>query len=939
MRPSRLLIFALLSLLFAAYHGQCLAQTLDLNSALPFDSNVRTGKLPNGLTYYVRHNNEPEHRSELRLVINAGSVLEDDDQQGLAHLNEHMCFNGTVKFPHNSLESFLEEHGARFGADLNASTGFDQTIYKETLPTDQGAVLDSGLDILNEWAHNVTFDSAEVEKERGVVGEEWRMGRGAFERIYNEQAPIIFAGSQYGKRSPIGLKPIIDTAHRSTVIRFYHDWYRPDLMAVIAVGDFDAAQMEQKIKAMFTPLTNPANERPRTEYKIPPHMETLVAVNTDKEMPQTVFSMMFERAATDEITVADYRKDLVTGLYDEMLNARIQEAIQKNEAPFTYGGVNDGAFLGHLRSFSIFALLRQDSVQAGVSAILGQVYRAKQTGFTASELNRAKKSLLSKMEKSWQERNKTKSTNFVSEYVRNFTMKEPAPGIDYEYALYKKYVPGVSLEEVNALSPKLMENASPVMTFEGPESKDYTPPTKEELLAALDHAQSEHFAAYDDKTSDAPLLAKAPVPGKIVNEKKLPSIGVTVWTLSNGARVVVKPTNFKDDEILFHATAPGGSSTAPDAEYESAQNGDNIVENSGLSQFDAPTLQKMLAGKEVNVSPEVTMLKQELDGHSTKKDLETMFQLTYLYMTAPRYDSTAAASWLVRTKSEIQNLRKMPEITYSDSLTNILSQNHYRARPETVELLNEIDPAKAYDYYKKFYGDAGGFTFFFVGNIDLKTLRPLVEAYLASLPSTSHHSTWHDVGIHPPKGELVKNVYGGTEPKSIVTMVYTGHKTFSRKNRFRLSAMAQAFQIKLREDIREDKSGVYYVRVSPSFQKYPRDEYRITINFGCNPARVEELVGEVRKQIDTLTSKPIEETYVERVHKIMANELEVNLKENKYWMSELEDAFWNDLDPAEITESSGMIDSITPNGVFETAKEYLNPTNCVQVVLYPEKKS
>ncbi len=553
----RLFFFALLSMLLPLVTSAQTPST-DLNTPLPFDPNVRTGKLPNGLTYYIRHNGKPEHRAELRLAVHAGSVLEDDDQQGLAHLNEHMSFNGTVKYPHNTLESFLEEHGARFGADLNAYTSFDETVYKESLPTDQGTVLDSGIDILCEWAHNNTFDSVEVEKERGVVGEEWRMGLGAFKRIQDKQFPIILAGSQYAKRITIGLKPVIDTAHQSTIKRFYHDWYRPDLMAVVVVGDFDVDQVEKKIKALFTPLKNPPNERPRTEFPIPPHADTYVAVNTDPEMPLTVFSMEFERPGADEVTVADYRyNNLVTGLYDEMLNARIQEAIEKGEAPLTQAGVQDGAFLGHLKAFSIFALLSQDSVDAGITAVLSQVFRAEKTGFTPGELERAKKSMLSAMEKQWEERDKTKNINFAEEYIRNFLNKEPSPGIDYEYDLYKKYVDGVTLEEVNALSPKLMENASPVMTFEGPESKDYSPPTKEELLAILDKVRSEHFEAYEDKTSNAPLIASAPKSGTIVNERKLASIGVTVWQLSNGARVILKPTDFKDDEILFHAVAPG----------------------------------------------------------------------------------------------------------------------------------------------------------------------------------------------------------------------------------------------------------------------------------------------------------------------------------------------------------------------------------------------
>ncbi len=938
MKSPRPLLVALFFILFPLVsNGQ--STSTNLSTSLPFDPQVRTGTLPNGLKYYIRHNGKPEHRAELRLVVHAGSVLEDDDQQGLAHLNEHMCFNGTIKYPHNTLESFLEEHGARFGADLNASTSFDETIYKETLPTDQGAVLDSGLDILAEWAHNVTFDSIEVQKERGVVGEEWRLGRGAFERIYNKQAPVIFAGSEYAKRNPIGLKPIIDTAHRSTIMRFYHDWYRPDLMAVIVVGDFDAAQMEEKVKALFTPLTNPPNERPRTQFPIPSHAETFVATNVDKEMPQTIFSMLFERPAQDEVTVGDYRTHMMIALYNEMLNARIEEAIQKGEAPFAYAGAQDGNFLGRQRAFTMFALLRQDSVDAGISALLGEVYRARQGGFGPGELERAKKTLMSKVERQWQERSKTKSADFVREYISNFTDNEPSPGIDYEYDLYKQYLNSISLDEVNALTPKLLDHASPVMTFEGPETSGFTPPSKEELLGLLDKAQHEHFAAYNDKTSNEPLLAKTPKAGTIVNEQTIPSIGVTIWTLSNGARVVLKPTDFKDDEILFHATAPGGSSIAPDAEFRSAEVGDNVVENSGIGDFDKTTLKKMLAGKEVEVTPFIYSLQQGLDGHSTKKDLVSLFQLSHLYMTQPRYDSVAAAAFVERQKAVLQNMHKMPEVTYYDSLQVTMAQHHIREQPETAETMSEVNSPKAYEYYKELFSDASGFTFFFVGNIDLKTIRPLVEQYLASLPSSENHVAWRDVGIQPPKGVVVKNVYSGSEPKSIVSMIYTGHKKFSREDRFRLSAMAQAFGIKLREDIREDKSGVYYVRVQPTFTKYPHDEYEITINFGCSPARVDELVAEVRRQLDTLTSQPMEQTYIDRVHNILANELQVNLKENKYWMQELQDAFWNGLDPAAIADRGTLIQGITPQSVFETAKEYFDPANYVQVVLYPEKKS
>jgi len=907
----------------------------DLNSPLPFDKNVRTGKLPNGLTYYIRHNNTPEHRAELRLVIHAGSILEDDDQQGLAHLNEHMCFNGTVKYPHNTLGSFLELHGARFGADLNASTSFDETIYKETLPTDQGAVLDSGVDILLEWAHNVTFDSIELEKERGVVGEEWRLGRGASERISKQQAPVLFYGSQYAHRSPIGLKPVIDTSHQSTVKRFYHDWYRPDLMAVVVVGDFDADKMEQKVKTLFTPLTNPANERPRTEFPIPPHQETLATVNTDKEMTQTIFRMLYKRPSTDATTVADYRKEIVTALYNQMLNDRIQELVQNGKAAFAFAGAGDSRFLGNLQAFSIFAALRQDSIAAGIAGVLREVYRAEKTGFGAGELERAKKTLMSQIEKDYAERDKTKSANYVREYIGNFTQKEASPGIEYEYELYKRYIPGVTIEEVNALSPELLDHASRVMALSGPESKDITLPSKEDLLNILASVQNEKLAAYEDNASNAQLMAMLPTPGKIVEEKKIEGIGVTEWKLSNGARVILRPTDFKDDEILFHAVAPGGSSNASDADYMSANNADNVVENSGLAAFDATTLKKMLAGKEVSVSPFISSLQQGLEGHSTKKDLETMLQLANLYVTAPRFDSVASASFLNRTRSLLLNRSKQPESAFSDTLQVTMSQYSYRGRPMSAALLDEVSLAKGFEFYKRLFHDASGFTFYFVGNIDPSSLKPLVEKYLASLPSSDQHLKWKDLGVRPPPGVIVKKVYKGTEPKSRVSIIFTGDKKFSQENKFKLSAMAQAFSIILREDLREDKSGVYSIGARGSLDKYPHDQYSINISFGCDPARVDELVAEVMKQVDTLTSKPMEATYIDRVKKILSNELQTNLRENSYWMSSLQDDDWNGIDLATITQGNELINALTPQSLFETATQYFN--NYVEVELFPEQ--
>ncbi len=916
------------------------AQTasLELNSTIPLDPQVRTGKLANGLTYYVRHNAKPEHRAELRLIVHAGSILENDNQRGLAHFNEHMAFNGTKRYPKNDLESFLESHGARFGADLNASTSFDETIYKLTLPTDQGPILDSGLEILNEWAHYVTYDSVEMEKERGVVGEEWRMGRGAQERIMNEQLPIILHGSKYAERLPIGKKPVLDTAHLSYLTSFYHDWYRPDLMAVIAVGDFDATKMEEAIKTMFAPLSNPDHERPLEVFPVPPHSETLVTISTDKETPQTLFTMYLKRPHTEISSVADFKHRLSIALYNDMVNSRIEELLQKGAATFSYAGTSDSRFLGNVQVYSTTVLLPQDSIEKGIRTALREVYRAKQNGFAVSELERAKKSLMSSMEKRWKEKGKTESGNFVREYTNLFLHHQPAPGLDYEHALYAKYLPLITVNEVNALSHELMENTSRVLAFAAPDSKEIHVPTKEQLLSIVEGVEKEHLAPYVDMATNEPLMKSAPKPGKIIGEEKHSDLGLTIWKLSNGARVIVKPTEFKDDEILFHATSSGGSSVAPDSDYVSADNANDIVENSGLADFDATTLTKMLAGKEVEVSPYINSLQQGFNGHSTKSDLETMMQLAHLSIAKPRYDSVACASYLARMYSFLENRSKEPEAAFQDTLEVTLAQHNYRSRPFTADVLKEVNPQKAFTYYKRLFGDAGAYTYYFVGNVELASLKPLVEKYLASLPSLAHHEFWTDNGIRPPKGVIVKNVEKGSAPKSIVEMVFSGDAPFSRENRFQLGAMAQAFEIKLREDIREDKSGVYYVSVRPSLERYPIESYRITIQFGCDPTRVNELVAEVMKQIDTLTSSQMAPTYIERVKKIQANEYETNLTRNNYWMGKLQDVYWNEIQPTTILKANDLIDAFTPKQALETAKRYFNKQNYVQVVLYPEKK-
>ncbi len=928
----------LLTLLLSS-SGVLFAQGTSENTVLPVDPLVITGKLPNGLTYYIRHNAKPEQRVSVRLAVKAGSILENDDQQGLAHLTEHMAFNGTKKYPKNDLVSLLESNGIRFGAHLNAYTSFDETVYMLELPTNKGDVLHKGIEVLSEWAHNVTFDSIEIDKERGVVGEEWRLGLGADQRIEKKELPILLKGSHYADRLPIGMKPVIDTAHYETLRSFYRDWYRPDLMAIAITGDIDPQQMLSEVTSLFGSMQNPVNERSRTQYDVPAHSEPYVSVQTDKELQYAQFQLEHSWPETQTKTIKDYRRDLMHGLCDQMFNARMSEIQQTTNPPYVRVGSYEGRGLGHTHSYNVYAVLKPDSLLQGVHAALRELYRVKDQGFSQSELDRAKKGLLTASENQYNERDKTNSNQLVGEYVRNFLTNEPIPGITYEYELAKQYVPTISLEEINTHVRERLNDGSVTMSLSAPATDSIHVPSTQELLAVLATVQQEKTTKFVDKSTNEPLVAKLPTPGKIVSEKEIPSIGAIEWKLSNGATVILKPTNFKADEILFGAQGSGGFSLAPDATLTSAQFATNIVDPSGVGKFEPVTLSKMLAGKTVNVGMYISPLGEGVRGNSTAKDLETMFQLTYLRFTQPRIDSNAIRAMLTQIRSFLQNRDRNPTTAFQDTLAATMTQYSPRRKPLTLAVLDKIDPPTSLAFYKQSFKDAGGFTFYLIGNFEPRTVRPYVEQYIASLPASAIHKTWVDEHINTPLGIIEKKVYKGIEPKSSVNVTITGPFEWSLKNRFDIQELAEVLNIKLREDLREDKSGVYGVGVSGVVSRYPASKYAITIRFGCDPARVDELVGEALRQLDTAMMKPFDTTYIHKVQEIQRSELETSLKENNYWMTVFTSYHDMGEDPQLVMERRAMIDSLTPGSVHATAKRYLNRKNMVTVELFPEKKS
>jgi zinc protease len=911
----------------------------DLSATLPLDPEVTIGKLPNGLTYYIRRNTVPAGRAEIWLAVNAGSVLEDEDQRGLAHLVEHMAFNGSRGFERQDLVRYLESIGMRFGADVNAYTGFDETVYTLTVPTDRPEFLDQSMRILEAWANGITFDPAEVAKEKGVVIEEWRLGRGASARMDDEQFPILFKGSRYAERLPIGEKEILDKVSPEALRRFYQDWYRPDLMAVIAVGDFDPARVEEKIRKQFGGLRNPDKERPREVFPVPAHAETLFAVSTDPEATDTSVAIHWKQPKRSEDKVGDYRRSIVESLYQAMLNARLDEIAQSPDPPFLWAGSSAGEFVRSAEVTSLAAGVKEGEVGRGLAAVLTEVERVRRHGFTPGELDRAKKEWLLGYEQAFRERGKIESTTFAEEFVRAFTQGESVPGIPEELELVRRFLPGIGLAEVNALAGEWLNDSSRVVMVNAPRKEGQSLPSEAELRAVFAQVAQRDVEPYVDHAVAGPLVPEPPKPGKVVQETRVVEVGVTEWRLSNGVRVLLKPTDFKNDEILLTGYSPGGHSLVPDKDFPSALFATSLVGEAGFGNFDAVSLEKALAGKSVQLGPYISQLEEGVEGGSSVRDFDTLLQLVYLSVTAPRKDEAAFRSFLTRMTAFAGNRLADPGQAFSDEMTKALTQNHPRWQPVSPELIARVDPDTAWRIYKDRFADAGDFTFIVVGSFQPEAIRPQVEAWLGGLPSTGRKEAWKDVGVQPPPGVVEVKVERGLEPKSRVQIVFTGDAQFSRESRHAIKALSDLLEIRLREVLREGMGAVYGVEVSAGLDRRPRQRYTFTISFGCAPEAVQPLVRAVFKEIESIQENGATDSYVEQVRESQRRERETDSKTNEFWLSALETYEVENLDLRDLPRFEELLRRVTSDSLRDSARRYLNEKRYVIGVLDPAPKA
>jgi zinc protease len=906
--------------------------------ALPVDPKVKIGTLPNGLRYYIRQNAKPEKRAELRLVVNAGSILEDDDQRGLAHFLEHTAFNGTTNFKKNELVSYLESIGVRFGADLNAYTGFDETVYILPIPTDSAHLVDKAFQILEDWAHGQVFDPTEVTNERGIVVEEWRGRKGAADRMLNQWLPIAMKGSRYAVRLPIGTQQSIESANPDRLRRFYQDWYRPDLMAVIAVGDFDPVRIETLIKQRFSGIPAKPNARPRTLAEVPDNRTPLVAIATDREATSSSVDVIFKLPPQPTKTVGDYRRDLTEGLYLGMLNNRFTEISRKPDAPFLGAGASKGDFYARSKdAFSLSAGVKDGGIERGLEALLTEARRIDEFGFLESELTRQKQAVLRAYERSWAERDKTVSGAYVDEYIGNFLDGEAIPGIDYEYKLTQQLLPTITLQDVNRLAREWITDENRVIIAEAPLKDGVKAPTEAELLAVFERAAKAPVVAWVETLSDAPLIERLPAPGRIVASRTIPGVDITEWKLSNGARVLIKPTDFKSDEVLMNAYSDGGTSLAPDSDFMSAALASQIVGLGGLGSFNRTDLRKKLTGKAASVSASVGSTSEGLSGGASPRDLETLFQLIHLQFTAPRLDSSAFQAFRNQVLPGLENRGSSPEEVFNDTVQVTMGQHHFRARPITPAVFSEVDIAKSYAFFKDRFADAGDFTFVFVGNVQPDSLKPLAEQYLATLPTKGRKETWKNVVPTMPRGVIDKTVRKGTEPKAATIMAFTGPFVYTPENRFMLRALTEVFQIKLNETLREQLGGTYSPGVGASPTRVPNPEYMLRVEFESSPQNVETLTKSVLALIDTMKTRGPSAADVEKVKEQMIRGRETELKTNGYWVGNISGRDQSGEDIAGLLEPyDRLIRSLTPAQVQQAARLYFDTKNYARFVLLPE---
>ncbi|HET9702724.1 MAG TPA: insulinase family protein [Vicinamibacterales bacterium] len=910
---------------------------LALDRTLPIDTAVRTGRLPNGLRYFIRQNARPEKRVSMRLAVNAGAIQEDPNQRGLAHFLEHMAFNGTTNFKPGELVSFLESIGARFGPHVNAMTSFDETVYMLDIPTDRPGYVEKGMLVLHDFAHGISLLPAEVERERGVVLEEWRGRLGAGSRLTDKQLPVIFQGSRYAERLPIGLPEILKNAPPERLVEFYQKWYRPDLMAVVVVGDIPVDDAEKLVRDTFSKIPAAKGTAATVDTSVPAHKETLVNMSTDPEAQGWSISIAFKGKAEHDTTVRGYRKSLVESLVSQMLNLRLRDIARRPNAPFLAASAGTSNIGRTLELFEIEATVPEGQITEGLGAIIQEARRMQVHGFSVDELNRAKAALLAAYERAYRERTTSESASYANEYVRHFLEQEPIPGIELEYKIAATYLPTVTMEEVAGLAKQFITDDNRVVLGVAPEKKETPAPSEDMLRTVIARASTAPVDPWKEATAGRALVEKDPVAGKVTGRRTVAEIGATVLTLSNGVEVWLKPTDFKNDQILFTSYAPGGLSLATEKEFKSAAIATAMVGVGGMGGLNPVDLSKMLSGKIAQASPSISQYTHGVSGSATPKDLETALQLNYLALTSPNMTPDVLELLKRRLTGALQNRDQNPRAVFGEKVEQVNTSNHYTA--------DELDPSDVADlsletmrsFYSARFANAADQTYFFVGAFTVDDITPLLEKWVATLPSAGKRSAAaRDVGIRFPSAVVKEEVKKGKEPASQTVLTFFADPGFDEYELHRTRAAASVLNIRLREILREELGGTYGVGVGFANTAPIKGYGTMTIQFGSSPENVDKLVAATLKEIERLKAEGPSMDDVNKVKELERRDLETNAKQNSYWLGSMQTVHLYGWDPAGIARRSERTEKLTPEIIKAMFQKYFPMDRYTLVTLKPE---
>ena len=937
------LFHSLLAVAFVLCAGfqQAVAQQMQF-PPLPVDKNVRIGQLDNGLTYYIRHNKLPENRAEFYIAQKVGSILEEPQQRGLAHFLEHMAFNGTKNFPGDDkglgVIPWCETVGIKFGTNLNAYTSIDETVYNiSNAPIDRTGVLDSCLLILHDWSNYILLKDDEIDKERGVIREEWRSRNSGMLRVYTDLLPTIYQGDKYADCMPIGSIDVINNFPYKDIRDYYHKWYRPDLQGIVIVGDIDVDTVEAKLKAVFADVQKPVNPAERTYYPVTDNKEPIVAIGTDKEVDDPSIEIYFKQDATpdsEKNNVGYLASQYMTSMISSMLNARLSELVQSANPPFTRASsyYSDFFVAKTKEAFALSASSKADGIEIALKTLLQETERARRFGFTESEYARARANYLQSLESAYNEREKTKHGSYVREYVQNFLNGEPIPGIEAEYAMMNQLAPNIPLQAMNMVMQQLVPDSNQVVIIAGPAKEGLKYPTKEEVINLLKGMKDLDLQAYVDKVSDEPLMKEAPKGGKIISEKEGDIYGSTKLVLSNGVTVYVKKTDFKADEIRMKGTSLGGKSIFPDKDALNFAVMDNVIAVGGLGNFSQVDLTKVLAGKKVSVNAGLGATTENVFGTCSPKDFETMMQLTYLTFTTPRKDAEAFESFKNRMKAQLESAQANPLSSINDSLQKAMYNNHPRVVMMKPEMVDQIDYDRILEMYNDRFKDASDFTFYFVGNIDLETAKPLIAEYLGALPAINRKETFKDTKMSIRKG-VYKNEYAKEQqtPTATIVFLYSGKAPYTLKNDILLSFATQVLDMVYTEEVREKEGGTYGVNCFGDLQKYPKEQLLLQIVFQTDPAKKDKLAGIVVDELKKLAAEGPSDVHLQKVKEYMLKKYADNQKENGYWMNNLNDYFYYGMD---MTEGyTDIVNSITAKDIQKFVSDLLKQGNEIEVTM------